>query len=239
MWSGIRQAVGQGRRREQARQVVAHRARRRDRRQVRRPLHPPFAGHRAGDRDQRQRRGDQHEGPAERQRQRLPALAARTPRHPHAEPTISTKSHARTLTGASASVARSNEQFSDRTRAGLRGPNLFGRAAVDRSSQRRPEERYATAAPSQPVARVPDPGSPSCSRPWARRSASAAPARQPPPARPPSASSSRPKTQPWAGQSSPTRRATPSTASASRRTASSSAPARASPTGTRWSCRPG
>ena len=71
MCAGFGEPVGQRRRREQARQVVAHRARGRDRRQVGGPLRPPLAGHRAGDRHQRQRAGDQREGAAERQRQRL------------------------------------------------------------------------------------------------------------------------------------------------------------------------
>ena len=77
----VGEAVGKGRRREQAGQVVAHRARRRDRRQVGRPLDPSLAGHRPGDRDQRQRPGDQDETAAHRQGQHL----ARSPRrHAHA-----------------------------------------------------------------------------------------------------------------------------------------------------------
>ena len=82
----IRQAVGQGRRGEQPRQVVAHRARRGDRRQVRGPLHPPLPGDRAGDRDQRQRCDDQHEDPAQRQRQRLAALLQQPRPQPRRQP---------------------------------------------------------------------------------------------------------------------------------------------------------
>ena len=56
----VRQPVGKQRRRGHPRQVVAHRARRRERRQVGGPLQPALAGQRAGDRDDRQRRDQQH-----------------------------------------------------------------------------------------------------------------------------------------------------------------------------------
>ena len=73
---GIRQAVRERRRREQPRQVVAHRAGGRDRREVGRPLHPPLAGHRPGDRDQHQRPGKQGQGSAEGEDQGLARLLA-------------------------------------------------------------------------------------------------------------------------------------------------------------------
>lgn len=102
----VRQAVGEHGRRQQPRQVVAHRARRRDRREVGRPLRPALPDHRAGDRDQCQGAGDQREGAREREQQRLAVLSANL--------------HAATLSGADARVVRSDENMCDRTDTQLR-----------------------------------------------------------------------------------------------------------------------
>jgi len=102
----IRQTVGKHGRRQQPRQVVAHRARRRDRGQVGTSLRSPLSRHRTGDRDQRQGSGDQREGAPERQQQDLAVLSAGF--------------HAPTLAGADARVVRSNENLCDRTDTQLR-----------------------------------------------------------------------------------------------------------------------
>jgi hypothetical protein len=73
---GIRSTVGQGRRRQQLRQVVLHRSGGGDRGEVGGALGSPLSGYRAGDRDHRERRGDQRQGATEGQDQCLAALVS-------------------------------------------------------------------------------------------------------------------------------------------------------------------
>jgi hypothetical protein len=65
---GVRRTVREPRRRQQPRHVVAHAARRRERRQIRRPLHPLLSRGGPADRRQRKRGQDQDEPGAEKGR---------------------------------------------------------------------------------------------------------------------------------------------------------------------------
>ena len=107
----VRDATGKGRRREQARQVVAHRPRRRDRRQVGGPLDPALAGDRAGDRDQRQGGRDQREGAAQGQQQRLAGLLARQPGEAGSTERLGVPLHTLTLAIKPIPVVRSIQRF--------------------------------------------------------------------------------------------------------------------------------
>lgn len=91
----IGQVIRQGRRREQSRQVVAHRAGSRDRNQIGRPLHPSLARDSARDRHQSQRCRQEDETPSQSQYQRLPPLAP-----------VARRAHARTLPSRTARVGR-------------------------------------------------------------------------------------------------------------------------------------
>ena len=72
--AAVRRPVRQRWRREQARQVVAQRARGGDRRQVGGPLGPALARHGAGDRDQGQRADEEDDRSSQHQQQRLPVF---------------------------------------------------------------------------------------------------------------------------------------------------------------------
>ncbi len=173
----VRRAVREPGGGQRSRQVVAHAARGRERREVGRALHPPLPGYGPADRGQHQRAADDRKRRREHGRQRLAALAPA-----RARPEPSARCAPAVARGGRRGAAR-------RARAGPPArwapPSPPWRGAPALAARRRPARRASARAAARPAAaRRPRPTP--CGRgppPRARREAGprpARPARSPP-----------------------------------------------------------
>ena len=126
----VGQAVGQRRRRQQPRQVVAHRAGRRDRRQVGGPLHPPLPVTAPAIATSASAPASSTKAPPSARISAWPDSPARSPRRRIAVPSMPDPG------GDAPWRAQANDWRTEATKLQIRSAEPFRAAAVDRSTNR-------------------------------------------------------------------------------------------------------